>query len=177
MCDQCSESPQAKLRGQKNRILIYESSNVLKLMKNIKKWILNQEGSSSSVAAADHALVSMYRAHQNWLESLTGYRRRSSAATEVLDHIDIELGKALVCLQDKSLEDEGKQTVRAANAKEIKEEESRMMKKFAVYRSIAAIDMTRFSNVVVSQKKKYVAGSDKFSINISVASNLLKNRK
>lgn len=88
---QCGDTLQAKLRGQEDWENTFEENNLLKLMKNIQTWMLNQEGSKCPSAAADAAMAALYRIRQNRHETLTEYRKRFRAATEVLEHMEVNL--------------------------------------------------------------------------------------
>lgn len=173
---QCSDSLQSKLKGQDGWEAMYEENDLQKLMKSVKVWMLNTEGSRCPTAAADAALAALYRLRQNRYESLDEYRKRFTAATEVLEHIDVNLQKALVGLADKCLKENGSTRTLATSAG-LEEAEKKAFDKFLACRFISAADKARYANVMIYLENEFVAGSDKFPKDVTTAYNYLENLK
>lgn len=60
--------------------------------------MLNQQNTRSPVASIDASLPTLFKIRQNRHESLVENCKRFFAVTEVLKHIDMDLGRALVRL-------------------------------------------------------------------------------
>lgn len=103
---QCSETLKTKLEGQDEWEDIEDERDMVSLLKNIKVWMLNQQESKSPPMSALSAIIAMFRMEQGQYEGLVEYRRRFVAAVEVLDHIEVDLGKALVKLVRNTLKDD-----------------------------------------------------------------------
>ena len=88
---QCDEPLKAKLEGQEDWEDIFSQDNLVELMKSIKKWLINQQGSKSPMTTMAVALETLIRVKQGRFESLTEYRRKFVAASDVLKHIGVEV--------------------------------------------------------------------------------------
>lgn len=170
---QCNDSLQAKLKSQDDWETMQESNDALKLMKSVKVWMLNTEGSRCPEVAADAAVATLYRLRQNRYESLSDYQKRFTAASEVLEHLELEVARMLVGLTNKRLED-GK-TVHTASSEDRKEAEKKALDKFLACRFLAAADKSRYGNVMVYLENEFVAGSDKLPKDVTTAYNYLEN--
>lgn len=173
---QCNESMMSKLKSQDGWQDIEHENDLLKLMKRIKVWMLNTEGSRSPTASAYSAMQALFKLRQNRYESLEEYRKRFTAATEVLEHVDIQIQKSLVGLTDSLLKSEGNTRTLATPAI-LKDAEKKVLKKFMAYSFIAAADKVRFGNIIVYLENEFVAGSDKFPDDVTAAYNYLENLK
>lgn len=174
---QCDEPLQAKLRGQEDWTDIFESHDLVKLMKSVKAWMINQEGSRCPVAATDASIAALYKIRQNRYESLTEYKKRFVAATEVLEHTKVNLGRALVGLTDKTLKKEKSIERSKATPDEIKDMEKKTLNKYLACRFIAAADRARYTNAAIYLENEFVAGSDKWPEDATGAYNFLENWK
>lgn len=172
---QCDNALQAKLRGQDNWEEVFERNNLVQLMISIKKWLLNQEGSRCPIAATDATIAAMYKVRQNRHETLTEYKKRFSAVTEVLEHINVSIGKALVALTDKALKADYNVTRTAATGDQVKQAEKKTLNKYLACRFIAGADRARFANVSIYLENEFIAGSDKWPEDVTAAYNFLEN--
>lgn len=64
-------------------------------MQSIKVWMVSMEGLKCPTVVAGTAIEFLDRIRQNRHEPHTDYRRHFSGTVEVLEHINIELGKVL----------------------------------------------------------------------------------
>lgn len=143
----------------------------------IKVWMLNQEGSIYTVATADASLSAVYKLRHNRHESLLEYRKRFVAATEVLEHIDLNLEKAFVGLTNKWIQAEEKNKRKDAISAQVETAEKSILEKFLACRFIAASDKFRFATVLVYLEIEYVDGRDKFPNDVTAAYKFLENWK
>jgi len=173
---QCNDALLSKLKSTDGWDTMEKESDLLGLLKQIKVWLLNTEGSRSPTAGAYSAIQALFKIRQHKYESLEDYRKRFTAATEVLDHIDINLQKALVGLTNTRMREDG--NVGALQTPvTVKAAEKMVLEKFLAYSFIAGADKVRFGNVLVYLENEFVAGSDKFPKDLTAAHNYLENIK
>ena len=58
---QCSETLQAKLKGQDTWANVFKKKDLLNLMKNIKVWMLNQESSRNPTSSVVTSMIAFFR--------------------------------------------------------------------------------------------------------------------
>lgn len=123
---QCSEAMKAKLEGQSDWKDIHSEHNLVKLLKSIKVWMLNQQGSRSPSVITCSALAAVFRIRQNRHEELIEFRKKFVAATQVLEHVGINLGSALDKMTNTLLKEESTDRAAATDI-EIKEAEKKAL--------------------------------------------------
>lgn len=92
---QCSETVKAKREGQDDWESMHREHDLVRLLKSIKVWMLNNQGARSPVVATHASISIVFRMRQNRHEGLIEFRNRLVAATKVLEHIEVRLRFAL----------------------------------------------------------------------------------
>lgn len=164
-----------------------EGNDLLKLMTSIQSWMLNQKGSGCQTVAADAELAAFFKDLENRREGLMENRKRFKAATEVLDHMDVNLENALVGLTNKAVvadetthdssvdSDKGdskedkavcNKDKAIADRLEFRERtkmtQRKTLDRFLACRFLAGADKTMYGNVSVYLKNEFVVGVKKF---------------
>lgn len=174
---QCSEAMKAKIEGQDNWEIIHREHDLVKLLKSIKVWMLNQQGARSPVQATYSSLMAVFRMRQNRHEELIEFRKRFVAATQVLEHIGVKFGGALEKIANKILKEDKKLERSDATKDDIKEAEEKALEKLLAVAFINAADRARYQEVTTDLENEFLKGSDQYPEDITSAYNMLTNWK
>lgn len=79
--------------------------NLVKLLESIKIWMINQQNTKIMIVEVDYSIQSLSKLRQQKNESLAEFRKRFVAVTDVLKHIEVQLGRTLVRIVDETLKD------------------------------------------------------------------------
>lgn len=170
---QCSDPMKAKLEGQEDWEEINTEHNLVKLLKNIKVWMLNQQGSKSPVVAAYSSIIALTRVRQNRHESLMDYRKRFIAASQVLEHIEVDLGTSLKKIVGKTLQSDGVTTRESATNSQLKAAETKVLNRLLAVAFISGADRARYQEIEADLENQYLKGIDQYPVDVTGAYNRL----
>lgn len=170
---QCSEPLKAKLEAQDDWETINNEHDLVKLLKSIKVWMLNQQSTKNPVVAAYGSIIAMTRVRQGRYESLIEYRKRFVAAAQVLDHIEIDMGAALRKIVGTTLENDDQTTRDLASAEQIKTAEKKARQKLLAVAFISGADRPRYQEAEADLENDYLKGVDRYPADVTAAYNRL----
>ena len=102
------EAMKVKLESTDDLEEIYKDHEMVKLLRSIKLWMLNQQGNRNPVVSTHSAINALFRIRQHRHEELPEYRKRFAAVVDVLEHIGISLGASLTKITTGILEKDHK---------------------------------------------------------------------
>lgn len=172
---QCSESMKAKLEGQEDWESIYDAHNLVELLKGVKAWMLNQQGARSPVMATYSSLAAIFRLKQARHEDLVEYRKRYTAATQVLDHVGVKLGGALQKLANGILKEYDGVERSTASTDQIQRSEEKALNRLLAVAFLSSADSNRYHEVTTNLDNEYLKGSDQYPEDITSAYYMLAN--
>lgn len=73
-----------------------KNNNVVRLLKSINMWLMNQQETQYPTVLILLSLKALLSMHQNKYENLEDCRTRFKVVVQVLEHIGLDLEKALV---------------------------------------------------------------------------------
>lgn len=170
---QCSEPLKAKLEAQDDWETINNEHNLVKLLKSIKVWMLNQQSTKNPVVAAYGSIIALTRVRQGRYESLMGYRKRFIAAAQVLDHIEVDMGAALHKIVGTTLKNDNKITCELAMPEQIKTAEKKALQKLLAVAFISGADRSRYQEVEADLENDFLKGLDRYPADVTAAYNRL----
>ena len=173
----CYEAMKAKLEGQDNWIAIHEEHDLVKLLKSIKVWMLNQQSDRSPVLSTYHAMAALFKTRQQRHEELPELRKRFIAAAEVLQHIGVSLGGALNTMSDGIISDDHKKSRESATTELIKRAEMKALDRMLAVSFIQSADRARYQQVAVNLENEFRKNNNQYPCDITAAYNMLTNWK
>lgn len=167
---QCSDAMRCKLEAQDDWDEIEEEHNLVKLVKSIKAWMLNQQDSKSPVVRAVSSISAVFRIRQKRHEGLQEYRNRFTATVDVAKHTGVELGKALVTISNNVLKSDHKKEKRDdATSEEVKNAEATALDKLLAVAFLLGADKARFQEVITDLENQYLKGKDEYPKDVTSA--------
>lgn len=101
---QCSDRIKGKLERQNDWENMSDDFNLVKILKNAKAWMLNQQGSKSQMMANYTPVIVLCRVRPNTFENNIDYRKHFAAAAQVLDHTEVYLERCSMKIIRSDLE-------------------------------------------------------------------------
>lgn len=172
---QCYEALKVKLEGQSDWLTIHKEKDLVKLLKSIKVWMLNQQGERNPVLSTYHSIASLFRMRQHRNEELPDFKRRFEAAVDVLEHIGVTFGGCLVSIADKILQQDFNKTRELATDDEANRAETRAFDKLMAVAFIHSVDKARFEDVPTDLENMFLKGTNQYPPDITAAYKMLTN--
>lgn len=169
---QCSPSLKSRLKGQDDWKDMQKNNNVVRLLKSIKMWMMNQQETQYPTVSTLLSVQALFSMRQNKYESLEDYRTRFEVAVQVLEHIGVDLGKALVKRVDEIFKEQNL-TREQATTQQIKAAEKKAYEKLQAAAFLLAADKSRYEPVLTFLENHYGAGNDHYPLNVTEAYNRL----
>lgn len=120
--------------------------------------MLNQQGSKSPMVAAYDSIFTLTMVRQNMHESLMDYRKRFVAATQVLEHIEVDLGTALKKIVGTKLKTDNETTRESATSAQIGAAKKKVLIRLISVTVINDADRARYQEVQVDLENQYLKG-------------------
>lgn len=172
---QCSEAMKAKLESEDNWKTVYTDHDMVKLLKSIKVWMLNQQGDRNPVVSTYSAVNALFRIRQSRHEELPDYRKRFAAVVDVLAHIGVSLGSSLTKITTGILEKDFKTKKKDATDEQVKKAEAKAFDRLVAVAFINSVDKARFQEVSTNLENEFLKGNDQYPIDLTTAYNMLSN--
>lgn len=169
---QCSPSIRSRLKGQEDWKDMQKWNNIVRLLKSIKMWMMNQQETQCPTVSTLLSIMALFVMRQNKYESLDDFRTRFEVSVQVLEHMGVDLGRALVKRVDKLLAEKGL-TRDDSTDEQIKEAEKKAYEKLQAVAFLMAADKTKYEPVLAFLENHYGAGNDHYPMNITEAYNRL----
>lgn len=173
---QCSEAMKAKLEGQDDWEEMNSKHDLITLLKSIKVWMLNQQADRNPVLSTYSAVAAVFKLKQQRHEELSEFRKRFTAAVDVLKHIGVDLGAGLTTLSESALKEENKNRVTAPKADREKAEKKVLNKLLAVA-FIQSAEKARYQQVSINLENEFLKNNDQYPADVTQAYSMLDNWK
>lgn len=121
-------------------------------------------------------MAELLKLKQQRNEDLTEFIKRFAAAADVLEHIGVSIGVALITLSDKELKEQ-KISRNAASTTAREAAEKKCLNKLLASAFIQAADKSRYQQVVVNLENEFLKNNNQYDEDVTAAYNMLENRR
>lgn len=173
---QCSEATKAKLEAREDWESINEEHQLVNLLKAVKSLLHNQlENDRYEGLTAYESLKSLMHTRQQRYEDTSEYRKRFTAATEVLEHIGISFGAMFQGIADKLLESEFNTNREDATDQQATEAETKAGESVLAVMFLKQSCQARYAEINRDLQNDFLKRKDSYPSNVTAAYNILVN--
>lgn len=173
---QCSQATNAKLEAREDWENMKSEHNLVHLLKAIKSLLHNQlQNDRHSGITAYDSLKTVFKVRQARHEETAEYRKRFSAATEVLEHVGITFGAMFQGMADNILKSQYDKDREGSTDEQATEAETKAGESVLAIMSLKQSCAVRYGEVTRELQNDFLKGKDNYPTDITAAYSMLAN--